>query len=154
MGKLGRRRRRRNLTEAERKLAKFRQAKTLLGRANYLIDFADEVSPNPVRDEVAHLAAEVLLGRGPATNRIIRWGRKFVKYRLSNFSIGDGGVVRRPQEPRRPPKPLTGRSIGLRPVRQKTKGRRRRKALTGKAFGLVPNDPVASRPSEGDQSHN
>lgn len=78
------RRRGRKLTRAEVKLLKFRKAKTLLGRANYFIDFCDELRPDPARDEVLHLFAELSLGQGPPVRRIERWSRKFMKYRLAN----------------------------------------------------------------------
>jgi hypothetical protein len=94
-----RRRRRTFSSEWERKFWAAVNAKTPLGRINYLSDLAnEEFWPSPLRDEVTHLTAELLLGRGTPMRRLNTWGKKFAKYRLKTPP---------------PKKEITGSMVGL-----------------------------------------
>jgi hypothetical protein len=56
-------------------------AKTDLGKANYMIDaYFEGVLRNKELDEIAHLIAELNLGKGSREERLRRWAKKARKY--------------------------------------------------------------------------
>ncbi len=65
------------------KLVRAATARTVKGRLNYVVDAVfDEGLKNPVADEIAHFLLEMGLGRGSTQKKLLRWAKKFARYRL------------------------------------------------------------------------
>ena len=65
------------------KLLKAATARTVKGRLNYVVDMIfDENLKNPYAEEAAHFLVEMGLGRGSTKTKLLRWARKFGRYRL------------------------------------------------------------------------
>jgi hypothetical protein len=107
------RRHRKSKSDAERKLRKFIQARTLRGRGNYLADFLDELRPNLVRDEALHMLVALALGRGPYMKRLANWGKDFWRFRGSDMAmrIPEHVISQRPSKVKRTPPPKKTRKV-------------------------------------------